>query len=95
MGWYQWEGDTLYLNLHVQPRASRDEIVGPHGDSLKVRITTPPVDGKANSHLIKFVAKSFGIAPSQVAITSGECSREKRLSLKSPKKLPSSSQITY
>ena len=36
---YRWEGDALTLNVRVQPRASRDEIVGPLGDSLKVRIT--------------------------------------------------------
>ena len=46
------EGDELVLHLMIQPKASRDQIIGLHGDELKVAITAPPVDGQANSHLI-------------------------------------------
>ena len=88
MSWYKWSGDDLTLSLRVQPKASRDEWVGPHGDACKVRITAPPVDGKANAHLLKFVAKAFGLAKSQVALESGAHSRSKCLRLKSPKTLP-------
>jgi uncharacterized protein (TIGR00251 family) len=47
--------------LHIQPKASRDEWSGLHGERLKLRIKAPPVDGKANAYLIGFLAKEFGI----------------------------------
>lgn len=88
-GYYQWQGVRLLLNVRVQPRASRDEIVGPHGErALKIRITAPPVDGKANTHLIRFLAKAFGVPRSQINLIGGESSRTKRLSINSPKQLP-------
>jgi hypothetical protein len=93
-GWYQWQGEQLLLSVRVQPRSSKDEIVGPHGtESLKVRITAPPVDGKANAHLIKFLAKSFGVAKSQVELVSGTTGRDKRLAITGPKCLPEAAQI--
>ena len=93
-GYYQWQGDRLVLQLRVQPRASRDEIVGPHGEeALKVRITAPPVEGKANTHLIRFLAKSFGVPRSQVTLLGGDSSRTKRIAIESPSRLPASTQI--
>lgn len=56
--------DGLVLRLYIQPKASRDSIVGLHGDELKVAITAPPVDGQANSHLVKFLGKQFRVAQS-------------------------------
>jgi len=85
---YRWEGDALTLNIRVQPRASRDEIVGPLGDSLKVRITAPPVDGKANAHLIKYIAKAFGVPRARVTLLGGESGRDKRLRIEAPGHLP-------
>lgn len=93
-GWFQWQKDQLVINVRVQPRASKDEIVGPHGaDSLKIRITAPPVDGKANEHLIKFLAKSFGVAKNQVTLLNGASGRDKRLAISQPKRLPEPAQI--
>ncbi len=86
--WYQWEGENLLISVRVRPGASRDEIVGPHDDALKIRITVPPVDGKANSHLIKYLAKTFGVAKSRVKLVSGDTSRQKRLLIQSPNDLP-------
>lgn len=60
--------DGLVLRLYIQPKASRDSIVGLHGDEVKVAITAPPVDGQANSHLVKFLGKQFRVAKSQVVI---------------------------
>ncbi len=85
---YCWEGDTLTLSIRVQPRASRDEIVGPYGDRLKVRITAPPVDGRANAHLIKYLAKVFGVPRARVSLLAGESGREKRLRIDAPSRLP-------
>ena len=92
--WFRWDGDDLLLEVRVQPRASRDEIVGPHGDRLKVRITAPPVDGKANTHLAKYLAKSFGVAPSAVTLEGGETGRGKRLRIRAPRELPAVTGIT-
>lgn len=88
MSWYEWRDQTLIINLHIQPRASREELVGPHGDRLKVRITAPPVDGKANEHLIRFLAKSFGVPKSNITLLSGETGRDKRISITHPTILP-------
>ena len=67
--------DGLVLRLYIQPKASRDSIVGLHGDEVKVAITAPPVDGQANSHLVKFLGKQFRVAKSQVVIEKGELGR--------------------
>jgi len=93
-GWYRWDGNDLILEVRVQPRASRDEIVGPHGEQLKVRITAPPVDGKANAHLARYLAKAFGVAPSAVALIGGETGRDKRLRIQAPCELPAVTAIT-
>ena len=87
-GYYSWQDDTLRLRLYVQPRASRDEIVGPHGDSLKIRLTAPPLDGQANAQLIKFLAREFGVARSHITITAGHSGRHKQLHIKQPNRLP-------
>lgn len=89
---YRWEGNALILNVLVQPRASKDEFAGtssgPAGEQLKIRITAPPIDGKANQHLIKFLAKQFGVAKSSITLEKGETSRNKRFLIPSPKSLP-------
>ncbi len=85
---YRWEGGALTLDVRVQPRASRDEIVGPHGGSLKIRITAPPVDGQANAHLIEYLAKAFGVPRARVTLLGGESSRDKRLRIDTPGRLP-------
>lgn len=80
-GWYAWQQDALILQVYVQTRASRDEISGVQGDQLKIRITAAPVDGKANTHLIAFIARQCGINRSAVRLISGSSSRRKRLRL--------------
>jgi uncharacterized protein (TIGR00251 family) len=74
------DGDLL-LSLYVQPRSSRNEIAGLHGDALKLRLTTPPVDGKANKAVISFLAKFLKIPKTAVVIQSGLRSRTKKILL--------------
>ena len=71
--------NTIELRLHIQPRAARSEIVGLHGEALKIRLAAPPVDGKANTMLTAFLAKLLGIHKSAVKLKSGRQSRKKRL----------------
>ena len=86
--WYTWQGHTLILTLWVQPRAKHDEIVGPHADALKVRITTAPVDGKANAHLCAWFAELCHVAKTQVSLHSGATDRRKRIHIQRPQTLP-------
>jgi len=86
--WLVRDGEDLVLRLRVQPKASRDEFSGPQENAYRVRITAPPVDGKANAHLIKFLAKAFGVPKSAVTLESGEHSREKRVRIASPARIP-------
>lgn len=71
--------EGLLLDVHVQPRACRNELAGLQGDSLKVRLTSPPVEGAANKLCREFFAKLLGVAKSRVTLVSGEKSRHKRL----------------
>jgi len=86
--WQRFEDDTLILELRVQPRASRDEVVGVQGGRLKVRIAAAPVDNAANSRLKEFLAKEFGVARGRVRLVSGEAHREKRVAVDGPRRLP-------
>ncbi|MGH1460840.1 MAG: DUF167 family protein [Neptuniibacter sp.] len=86
--WYKWQNNELLLNCHLQPKASADEFSGLHGDSLKIRICAPPIDGKANTQLIKFLAKQFGVAKNAVTIIKGELARQKRVKIDRPAKIP-------
>ncbi len=87
-GFYRWEGNVLHLFVRVQPKASKDEFAEEQEGRIRVRITAPPVDGKANTHLIKFLAKTFGVAKSDIQIKSGETGRNKHLHIASPNRLP-------
>lgn len=71
--------DDLILSVYVQPRASKNQICGTQGEELKIRLTSPPVDGAANKLCREFVADLFEVAKSAVEIISGETSRHKRL----------------
>jgi len=70
------------LAIRVTPRASRDEIaeIMPDG-SIRVRLTAPPVEGKANKALIKFLSKVLGVPPSRLEIIAGETGRDKLISV--------------
>lgn len=80
--------DGLAIRLYIQPKASRDQIIGLHGDEIKVAITSPPVDGQANAHLIKFFAKKFKVTRSNVTLEKGELGRHKQLRIINPQQIP-------
>lgn len=65
------------LRIQVQPRASRTELAGTIGGALKIRLAAPPVDGEANDELIRFLAKTLGVAKRAVTIVRGGTGRKK------------------
>lgn len=77
--WLRKDGDDVILNLHIQPGAKQTEVVGRHGDALKIRLAAPPVDGKANDALVAFLAKKLGAGRTAVELVSGQTSRAKRV----------------
>ncbi len=84
----------MWLHCHVQPKACRDALVGLYGERLKVQISAPPVDGKANNHLLKYIAKEFGVAKARVSLIRGESSRQKTLAIVDPTILPAKAHVT-
>ena len=76
---YRWQGEDLILFVRLQPRASRNEIIAEQNGRLKVRLTAPPGEGKANTALCKFLAKAFGVANQHVTLETGDSHRDKRL----------------
>ncbi|HYF45936.1 MAG TPA: DUF167 domain-containing protein [Acidimicrobiales bacterium] len=74
-------GDLL-LSVHAQPGAGRSQVVGRHGDALKIRVAAPPTLGRANEELIGLVADVFGVKPAAVELVSGAGGRQKRFRVK-------------
>ncbi len=72
---------TVSFAVRVQPRASRDEIVGEYQDGLKIRLTAPPVDDRANQALRKVLAARLNVPLAAVRIAAGERSRTKRVEI--------------
>jgi uncharacterized protein (TIGR00251 family) len=69
----------LTIKIYLQPKASRNEIVGPYRDGIKVKVTAPPVEGKANEELLRFLAKEWRISLSHIEMIRGHHSPEKTL----------------
>jgi len=84
----RWAGDDLLLRVKVQPKSSRNALGELFGDRLKVYLTAPPVDGKANAALVKQLAKEFKVAKGQITIQRGELGREKDLLICRPQRIP-------
>lgn len=86
--WRREEGIALILTLHVQPGAKRTAVDGTHGDALKVRLAAPPVEGKANAELLRFLADAFGVPLRSVSLLRGETSRQKAVRIDGPVRRP-------
>ena len=80
--WYTLDGHSIIVSIHAQPGARLNKgsaaIQGLYGDALKIRVIAPPVDGRANHELIRFLAKTFHVSQCDVCWLSGETSRQKR-----------------
>lgn len=76
-GWYQLRDGRLTLTLHVQPGAKRTEVIGLHGDALKIKVAAAAVEGQANTRLLDFLRKAFNVPSSRIALKHGEHARRK------------------
>lgn len=88
--WYVCEGDTIVVHVYVQPGAKRTEIVGFFGNALKIRLASPPIDGRANVALVKFIAKLFDVPIRQIEFKRGDKSRYKTIAIRGSAIEPSS-----
>jgi hypothetical protein len=80
-GCIESSGGDLFINVTVQPKASRNKIVGIFASTIKIATTAPPVDGKANTQVIALLAKLFEIPKTAICLKSGRQSRKKRFLL--------------
>lgn len=88
MTWFRWDNADLILQVKIQPGASRSEFAGLHGESLKLRIRAPAIEGRANDELVAFVSYSFGTSKNRVSIERGGLGRMKSLRIQAPGQLP-------
>ena len=79
MSWINPSSEGVIVNIRVTPRASRNAIQGLFQDALKIRLQAPPVEGKANDALVRFLADALDVPPRAVAILSGDTGRNKRV----------------
>ncbi len=78
----QQSAEGVVLRVLVQPRSSRNQLVGLQGDLLKVKLCSPPVEGAANKSCCEFLAKLFGISKGCVTLIAGDKARQKRVLLR-------------
>lgn len=81
--------EGIVFKVLVQPRSSKNKIVGAYGDALKIKVTAPPVAGAANKMCLKLLAKSLSLPHSLLEITTGHSSRTKQILVRSEQTLPS------
>lgn len=86
--WYRRNGEVITLTLHVQPGAKRSEITGLHGEALKLKLAAPPIDGRANEVLLKFIGGLFDVPLRQVELKQGGQSRHKVVAITGSKVAP-------
>jgi uncharacterized protein (TIGR00251 family) len=89
-GWYRRNGEVITLTLHIQPGAKRSEIVGLHGEALKIKLVAPPIEGRANDALLKFIADLFAVPLRNVELKQGGQSRHKVVAVSGSKVEPES-----
>jgi uncharacterized protein (TIGR00251 family) len=85
---FYWDGETLVVNILGKPSAKLDAIGKPKGHQLKISVTAAPVAGRATDHMVRFLAKEFGVATGDIEVVFGRMNVNKQLRIKSPKKLP-------
>lgn len=85
MAWFRGHGPSQWLRARVQPRAHRDSADGDHDGCRRLRLNAPPVDGKANAALIKWLAVALGVTRAQVTLAHGSRARHKIIEVQRPR----------
>ena len=88
--WYRLKDDCLIVTLHVQPGAKRTEIMGLHGDALKIRVAAAAVEGQANTRLLEFLRQAFEVPASRIILKQGEHARRKVVEIRGSQISPES-----
>jgi uncharacterized protein (TIGR00251 family) len=84
-----WDEEMLVLNILGKPGAKQDAIGKAKGNQLKISVTASPVAGRATDHMVRFLAKEFGVTISDIEVVFGRFNVNKQLRIKAPKNLPS------
>ncbi|RJQ65394.1 MAG: YggU family protein [Desulfobacteraceae bacterium] len=71
--------DGVVLSIYIQPRSSKNAVIGLYGDALKIKLTAPPVEGEANKMCAAYLSKCLGVPKSDIEIVSGHSSRRKKI----------------
>lgn len=94
MNWFKSDQANNYLlTLYIQPGAKRTEVVGLHGDALKIKLAAAPREGRANAALLKYLAECFKVSQSQVVLKQGEKSRRKVVCISQSRCSPDSAVV--
>jgi len=80
--WYTQTEDVIILKIYVQPGAKHNDVVGLYNDALKIRVTTPAVDGRANIALLKYIAELFDVPRRDIILKRGDISRYKSIEVR-------------
>ena len=79
--YFKITGNDIIVKVKIVPGSSKNKIIGVYNDSLKITITAPPVEGKANKKCIAYLAKHFDVAKSKIEIISGQTSKNKLIKI--------------
>lgn len=85
---FAWDGDVLVLNVLGTPGSKQDAIGKVKGNQLKISVTAAPRAGRATDHMLRFLAKEFDVASSDIEVVFGRMNVNKQLRIKAPKRLP-------
>jgi uncharacterized protein (TIGR00251 family) len=85
---YAWDGDVLVLNLLGTPNAKTDKLGKPKGNQLKINVAAVPRGGRATDHMVKFLAKEFGVKVADIEVVFGRMNVNKQIRVKNPQNLP-------
>lgn len=88
MTWHRWEAGDLIVELRLQPRAARDELVADAAARPRLRVQAPAIEDRANRAAIEWLARTFGVAKSSVELVRGRRGRDKQFRIRAPAHVP-------